>query len=58
MGVVWGEGNGGADQCGPAIGGGISDWIGRLIRTAWRRLFMGGGDALARYAGLPAAALT
>jgi hypothetical protein len=44
VGVVWGEGDGAANQCGPAIGAGISDWIERLIRAAWRRIFMHGGE--------------
>ncbi|MGH3281719.1 MAG: hypothetical protein ACRDNW_21635 [Trebonia sp.] len=45
MGVVWGEGDGPTIQHGRTIGAGISDWIGRLARTMWRRLFMHGGDA-------------
>jgi hypothetical protein len=44
VGVVWGEGDSAATQCGPAIGAGISAWIERLIRAAWRRLFMHGGE--------------
>ena len=44
VGVVWGEGDSGATQRGPAIGAGISNWIERLIRAAWRRLFMHGGE--------------
>lgn len=44
VGVVWGEGDGAANQCGPAIGVGISDWIERLIRAAWRRFFLHGGE--------------
>jgi len=43
VGVVWGEGDG-ANQCGPVIGAGISGWVERLIRAAWRRIFMNGGE--------------
>ena len=44
MGVVWGEGDGAANQCGPVIVAGVSDWIARLIRAAWRRFFLHGGE--------------
>jgi hypothetical protein len=44
VGVVWGEGDGGMNQCGPAIGAGMSGWVGRLIRAAWRRFFMHAGE--------------
>jgi hypothetical protein len=44
VGVVWGEGDSGATRCGPAIGGGISDWLERLIRAAWRRFFIHAGQ--------------
>jgi hypothetical protein len=42
VGVVWGDGA--VNQCGPVIGVGLSDWIARLIRAAWRRLFMRAGE--------------
>jgi hypothetical protein len=42
VGVVWGDGA--ASQRGPAVGAGISDWLGGLIRTAWRRFFLNGGE--------------
>ena len=45
MGVVWGEGEGPVNQRGRAAGADITVWIVRLIRVAWRRLFMHGGDA-------------
>lgn len=45
MGVVWGEGEGPVNQRGRAAGADISVWIVRLIRVAWRRFFMHGGDA-------------
>jgi hypothetical protein len=46
VGVVWGEGEGNcaANQCGPVLGAGISDWIERLIRAAWRRFFIHDGE--------------
>jgi hypothetical protein len=44
MGVVWGEGP--ASQRGQAVSADVfSDWIGRLIRAMWRRLFLDGGEA-------------
>ena len=45
MGVVWGEGEGAANQSVPAAGVDIPDWIGRLVRAVWRRLFIHGGEA-------------
>ena len=42
MGVVWGDG--GVNQCGPAIGAGISGWVGRVVRAAWRRIFLHAGE--------------
>ena len=45
MGVVWGEGEGAANQRGTAAGVDIPDWIERLVRAVWRRLFMHGGEA-------------
>jgi len=39
VGVVWGEGEGTTDQRGRVAGADISDWIERLIRAVWRRLF-------------------
>jgi hypothetical protein len=39
VGVVWGEGEGTTNQRGQAAGADISDWIERLIRAVWRRLF-------------------
>ena len=41
MGVVWGEGP--ASQRGRAADADISEWIERLIRAVWRRIFMYGG---------------
>ena len=43
VGVVWGEGP--VNQRGPAASADVSDWIGRLIRTVWRRFFMQGDEA-------------
>jgi hypothetical protein len=45
VGVVWGEGEGAASQRGPAAGVDIPDWIERLFRAVWRRLFVRGGEA-------------
>jgi hypothetical protein len=45
VGVVWGEGEGPASKGGRAAGVDMSDWIERLIRAVWRRLFMHGGQA-------------
>ena len=45
MGVVWGEGEGAANQGGSAAGVAIPDWIERLVRAVWRRLFVHGGEA-------------
>jgi hypothetical protein len=45
VGVVWGEGEGAANQRGPAAGVAIPDWIERLFRAVWRRLFVHGGEA-------------
>ncbi len=45
VGVVWGEGEGAANQGGPAAGVAIPDWIERLVRAVWRRLFVHGGEA-------------
>jgi hypothetical protein len=45
VGVVWGEGEGPVSKQGRAIGVDMSDWIERLIRAAWRRLFIHGGQA-------------
>ena len=42
VGVVWGEGEGPVNQRGQVVGAGISAWIGRLIRTVWRRYFSAG----------------
>ena len=39
VGVVWGESEGTTDQRGRVAGADISDWIERLIRAVWRRLF-------------------
>jgi hypothetical protein len=44
VGVVWGEGNGAASQCGPIIGAGIAVWVQHLIRAAWRRIVLHGGQ--------------
>jgi hypothetical protein len=44
VGVVWGEGDGAASQPGPLIGADVSDWLGRLIRAMWRRVFLHGGE--------------
>ena len=44
MGVVWGEGHGAAGQCGPVIGAGIALWVQRLIRAAWHRIVLHGGE--------------
>ena len=41
MGVVWGDGA--SSLRGHALGVSISDWMGHLIRTAWRRFFIHGG---------------
>ena len=45
MGVVWGEGEAAANQRGPAVGVDIPNWIERLVRALWRRLFVHGGEA-------------
>jgi hypothetical protein len=45
VGVVWGEGEGAANQRGPAVGVDIPNWIERLVRAVWRRLFVHGGEA-------------
>ena len=42
MGVVWGESP--VNQRVPVTGTDLSDWIGCLIRTMWRRFFMPGGE--------------
>jgi hypothetical protein len=42
VGVVWGDGA--ASPRGPAVGTGISDWIGSVIRATWRRFFLHGGE--------------
>jgi hypothetical protein len=39
VGVVWGEGEGTIDQRGRGASADLSDWIERLIRAVWRRLF-------------------
>ncbi len=43
VGVVWGEAV--TSQRGPVTGAGISDWVERLIRAVWERLFLHSGDA-------------
>jgi hypothetical protein len=45
VGVVWGEGDGAANQRGPAVGVDIPNWIERLVRAVWRRFFVHGGEA-------------
>ena len=45
MGVVWGEGDGAVDQRARPAGADIAGWVEHLLRTAWRRLFMHGGEA-------------
>jgi hypothetical protein len=42
VGVVWGDGA--VNQCGPVIGAGLSAWMARLVRAAWRRFFLHAGD--------------
>ncbi len=45
VGVVWGEGDGAVNQRGRPAGADILDWIEHLLRAAWRRLFVHGGEA-------------
>lgn len=45
MGVVWGDGPGAMNQGGQAADASIPDWIARLARIVWRRLFLYGGRA-------------
>jgi hypothetical protein len=45
VGVVWGEGDGAVNQRGRTAGADFVDWIEHLLRAAWRRLFIHGGEA-------------
>jgi hypothetical protein len=45
VGVVWGEGGDGmTNQGGPRAGAGLPEWVERLIRAVWRRIFVYGGE--------------